>query len=611
MKQYGFWESEFSIKDLTKNARTLQEIGVRGNQVFWTEARPEENGRNALVSSFPSGSLQEEASSRNVKTRVHGYGGGAFKVFADRVVFFDDITKGLYSKNNKGKVECLIKDSSKCFADFTLSPDGTAVVCVCEEKKEKGDPDNYLVSIDCGSKKITVLDSSFSFYASPQFSPDGKKLGFLSWGLALMSWEECHLTVLSFEKKDRVEIKNKLDSICQYIWVSSEEIIFVSDRNGFWNLYITDLEEERLLYAKEADFAYPLWVLGRKNFSLCIFQGKRALLCFFTEKAIDAIGVLLIDEGKLIDLKIPFTVVRALDVEGEGPAYFIGGSSTAPLSLVRLDLNTVECTTVRESFSLEKRLLSQISLPIPVSARSSVDHEEVFGFYYPPKNGRYAEQKETNAPLIVKCHSGPTSHSSPLLSFQVQFWTSRGFGFLDVNYRGSTGFGRDYRRALNKNWGFLDVRDVRDLALVFAKNGQVFARGSSSGGLTALGLARTGLLTGCVSAYGVTDLKDLALKTHKFEKCYMDSLVGEERHYEERSPLSHPEKIDCPVLFLHGEDDPVVPLSQAEDLCKAINRGILSVFPGEGHGFRQEKTVQKSLELELAFYLGELSSSRM
>ncbi len=220
-KRYGFWDSEFTVESLTKNARTLQEIGVRGSKVFWTETRPDEKGRSVLLSAYQAGNVLEEAPNMSVKTKVHEYGGGAFKVFSDRVIFFDVFTKGLYSKNKKGEIECLVMDPLKCFADFTLSPDGKVVVCVCEEKKEEGDPDNYLVSIDCESKLVTVLERASFFYASPQFSPNGERLGFLSWGLSHMSWEECHLTVISLKKEDRVEYKRKLESICQYIWIIS------------------------------------------------------------------------------------------------------------------------------------------------------------------------------------------------------------------------------------------------------------------------------------------------------------------------------------------------------------------------------------------------------
>jgi dipeptidyl aminopeptidase/acylaminoacyl peptidase len=308
-------------------------------------------------------------------------------------------------------------------------------------------------------------------------------------------------------------------------------------------------------------------------------------------------------------------VIRTLDVGSFG-VYFIGGSTAQPLSLVFLDLKTVGYEVISCSSNVPENLKPYISIPQEVFTYSSLDRRKVFGFFYSPKNPD--DDSSTLPPLIIKCHSGPTSYAQGLLSWDVQFWTSRGFAFLDVNYRGSLGFGRAYQEALNYNWGVLDVQDCLDLALSLAKEQLVdpnalFAKGSSSGGFTALSIAAAfSELKGCISYYGVTDLFLLAHQTHKFEKHYLDSLIGNYKEfktrYKARSPSERAVDISCPVLFLHGNQDFVVPLSQAELLHKKLPSSALIVLQGEGHGFRRADTIKACLEAEESFYKKILSS---
>lgn len=612
---YGMWSSWVGEEIIAKPPTNFQDIGANQTTVFWTESRPEEKGRSALMSFDPVLGLQEKFPFMSLQTGLHEYGGGAFSVFGETVVFFDRMVGSLYLENKKKELVCLVQDPLKRFADFTLSLDESTVVAVCEDHTDPEEVENYLVAIDVETKNITILDNESPFYASPQFSPDGAKLAFLSWRFPHMPWEECFLSVADFSKtlQNKKCIGKKEESICEFTWVDSQEIVLASDRTGFWNLYSWKEGILDLLLEKKADFTSPLWTLGKKHFAPFFWKGKKALLCVFTENAIDHMAIL--SEGILHDLHVPYTSIRTLCVQSNHKAYFIGGSPFIPLSVVELDLDAKKVNIIAQSFLLKNIDDTWISTPEAIVARSSIDGEAVFGVYYPPKNPFSQVNELDRPPLIIRCHGGPTLHVPSMLSLEVQFWTSRGFGWLDVNYRGSSGFGRKYREALREKWGELDVQDCFDVASYLVKQGRinpngVFARGSSSGGLTALNLATFDLLRGCVSVYGVTDLTVLAAETHKFERYYLESLIGDPQthlsRYQKRSPLFSPEKIKCPVLFLHGKQDTIVPLSQAQALAQNLRESKLVLFQDEGHGFRMAETLQKCLEEELAFYLDKL-----
>lgn len=608
-KRELFWQSPISIEQVSSAQISFGELHVDASRVFWTESRPLEKGRHALMVQEKDKSALEKFPAMSIRTKVHEYGGGAFCAQQGSLVFFDDYTASLCMQNAKGDLVCLAKDPCRRWADFSLSPDGKTLVCICEDHSQV-DVRSSIVLWDLQTHQEHSFHHKADFYASPRWSPDGQSIAFLSWNAPRMPWEECFLQIYSFpEGVERSRLGSIKESIGEFLWTDFNEIVFASDRNGFSNLYLWTPKGEILLHAKEADFTYPLWVLGKKRFVAYQLDGKEGLLVSFCEKGVDYLAFLERKSLQLSVLNLPYTVIRTLDVGSDG-IYLIAGSPTMPLSLVHLSGDSFAETILAASTKCPDSLRSFLSEPQEVSSPSSLDHQKIYGFYYPPKNP--AHICSSPPPLIVKCHSGPTSHCSPFLQWEVQFWTSRGFAWLDVNYRGSSGFGRKYREALDYKWGVIDVHDCLDLAeslvLKDKADGQaLFAKGSSSGGFTALGMAgHFSGLKGCISWYGVTDLLLLAEDTHKFEKFYLDSLIGNKEEfpmrYKTRSPCYFSEKISCPVLFLHGELDSVVPLRQATDLHEKISLSELKVFPGEGHGFRHAETLGVCLETELAFY---------
>ncbi len=588
------WKSSIGADVVASSQVSFQELHVDGECVFWTESRPLEKGRRALMKKKGDEVALELFPSMSIQSKVHEYGGGAFFSEKGLLIFLDVKTHSLYFQKEGKEPVCLAQDPSKRWADFSLSPDLENILCVCEDHFSEA-ASNYLVAFNLSTKTQTVVHQGFDFYASAQWSPDGKKVAFVAWNFPHMPWEESCIKIISWGRSEELfSIGGVGESISQFIWTAPEKLIFASDRSGFSNLYLWTPEGERLLCKKDADFSSPLWVLGRKEFKSIRWDGKECLAVCFCEKALDTLAILEIASGELHELDLPYTAIETLDVGSRG-IYFVGGSDVTPLSLVFLDIKTQKSQVIAPSSGECRALESLISRPEAVSALSSLDQQKIFGFFYLPKNPDY--ESKSPPPLIIKCHSGPTSHSRALLNWNVQFWTSRGFAFLDVNYRGSSGFGRKYREALNYNWGLIDVQDCFDLALSLTERGLVdgkalFARGSSSGGYTALCLATiSSEIKGCVSLYGVTDLCELARETHKFEKHYLDSLIGDyekfSQRYISRSPINRSEQISCPVLFLHGDQDFVVPLRQAQELKKKLPSSDLIVFQGEGHGFRQ------------------------
>jgi dipeptidyl aminopeptidase/acylaminoacyl peptidase len=608
-KRDPFWTSPISVEQLSASQISLGELHVDGSRVFWTESRPLEKGRHALMVQEKEEIPSEKFPAMSVQTKVHEYGGGSFCAQRNILVFFDAYTSSLYVENAKGELLCLAKNSDKRWADFCLAPDGKTFVCVCEDHSQE-EVKSQIVVWDLQTCHEILVHDKADFYASPRWCPDGKSIAFLFWNAPHMPWDECFLQICSFpEMVEKTCLGSVQECIGEFFWLGLDEIVFASDRNGYSNLYLWTSTGEILLHAMAADCALPLWVLGKRRFAPYQMKGTRGIILAFCEKGIDRLAFLEMSSLHMRVLDLPYTVIRSLEVGFDG-VYLIAGSPTMALSLVRLSGDDFVETLLAESSMCLDSLRSFLSKPQEVFVASSLDQQKIYGFFYPPTHPD--QVRLSSPPLIVKCHSGPTTHCSPFLQWEIQFWTSRGFAWLDVNYRGSSGYGRKYREALQYKWGIVDVQDCLDLAQSLVEQGRVdgqalFAKGSSSGGFTALGMAgRSSLLKGCISWYGVTDLILLAEDTHRFEKYYLDYLVGSKKEfplrYQTRSPCHFFEQISCPILFLHGDLDPVVPLCQAKELHRKISSSVLKVFSGEGHGFRRAETLKICIESELDFY---------
>ncbi len=608
---YGSWESPITTDAIVADTIRFYEMGGDARGLYWTELHPQEKGRLALVWYLPGEGETPLATESSVRSRVHEYGGGAFCLHEGTVYFSDDTDRQLYSLDSKGNRKQLTHSPNRRYADGNVAADGKRHVWVCEEQGE--DVENFLVMIDeRGEHRLT---SGHDFYANPRFSPDGKQIAFLTWDFPNMPWDGTTLWLGDIDEQGALHNLKAIaggpeESVCQVQWSPEGTLHFVSDRTGFWNLYRYRGEKDENLCKREAEFGVPAWVFGRPTYA---FLEDGSILTLYVEKGVDHLGRIDPENKELQECSLPFTSINNLVVHS-GKVYFFGGSPTIPSSLIGYDPNEKSWEVVKASCTLP---VSEewISLPETIEY-PSLEGKKGYAFYYPPKNPHYKGLEGAKPPLIVKSHGGPTSRSYGALMLEVQYWTSRGYAFVDVNYGGSTGYGREYFKRLEGNWGIVDVEDCISAAKSLVDRGladgkRLLIRGGSAGGYTTLAaLAHHNLFAAGTSYYGVSDLELLYSDDHKFESRYTDRLVGsfpeEIALIKERSPINHIEKFSAPLLLLQGAEDKVVPPRQSEAIYeKFIERGIpvgMLIFEGEGHGFRMAPNIKRALDAELYFY---------
>ncbi len=600
---------------------------IEDGTVWWLEGRAAEGGRVVLVRLDPGGEPKDAVPAEfNVRTSVHEYGGGAYCVH-EGIVFassFDD--QRLYRIDSAGEpvpLTPVVDDRRHRYADGRTTPDGSLWIGVRERHAESdraADVVNELVAIPAdGSGEPRIVAIGRDFYSNPRISADGSRLSFLAWDLPWMPWDGCELHVAGLEPDgeltgvERVAGADGSESIWQPEWSASGDLVFASDRSGWWNLERIRDGERAVLHAAAAEFGYPAWVFGMRSFA---FLGDGRIFCEYDSSGFTHFAVLDPETGELDELDIALDSMRGafLSVEGER-AVVIAGSATTPAGVVLVDVGSGATETLRPSTEAAVRaemFSSPRSVDFPTEAGLTAH-----ALFYPPTNPEYEAPEGELPPLIVESHGGPTDHANALLSHRIQYWTSRGFAFVDVNYGGSTGYGREYRERLNGQWGVVDLQDCVNAARYLATEGEVdpgrlLITGGSAGGYTTMcALTFTDVFAAGTTYFGIADLEQLSGgETHKFELQYEHTLVGPypERAdlYRERSPIHFTDRITTPMLVLQGADDRVVPARQAELIVAALReRGIphaYVLYEGEGHGFRKAENIAGSLESELSFY---------
>ncbi len=614
---YGSWKSPITSDLIIAGTIGLGQLVTGGDDLYWTEGRPSEGGRNVIVRRTKDGRNEDITPQPfNARTRVHEYGGGAFTVHAGLITFSNFADQRLYQQRPGGDPWPVTPDEKLRYADGVFAADGR-FVCVREDHRIEGqEAINTLVTLalvgeDCGR----VLVSGNDFYASPRFSPNGKQLAWIAWNHPNMPWDGTELWVADFAPDGKLANRQLVaggsdESIFQPEWSSAGDLYFVSDRSGWWNIYRWRAGVIEALHPMAAEFGLPQWVFGMRTYA---FTGPDALLCTITRNGSNYLALLDGVSGELTALDLPFTKVTDLHVVG-GMAYFLGGAPDMPDSVVSLDLDTLGWTVLRRSSEIvvDPGYLSPAE---PIEFPTAGDLT-AFAFYYPPHNNDYEAPEGELPPLIVQSHGGPTGATNAVFNLGKLYWTSRGFAVLDVNYGGSTGYGRAYRQRLNGQWGIVDVADCINGALYLVEQGladgdRLAIRGGSAGGYTTLcALTFHDVFSAGASHFGVSDIEALAKETHKFESRYLDSMIGpypqDRDRYIERSPIHFTEQLNCPLILFQGLEDRVVPASQAELMFDAVKAKGIPVaylaFPGEQHGFRRAENIKRVLEAELYFY---------
>lgn len=616
----GSWPSPLSAADIASSSLRLGQTAIDDDVVYWLEGRPAESGRGVLMSFSQQHGMQEVLPPEfNVRSRAHEYGGGAWAVAQDVVCFVHDGDRQLYLHENH-RTKKLTTEDNAAYADMVFDFSRQRIICIREQLKAVDEePVSEIIAVPMdGSGNISVLVTGSDFYSNPRLSADGSQLCWLQWHHPHMPWDSTYLYVAGLE--DDMPANSQLvaggenESVFQPQWHHDGSLIYVSDRNGWWNLFRWQHNESMPLYVVEAEFGLPQWVFGMSTYA--IVDNER-LLCTYCQQGVWKLALLDIRNSTLDVFDYEYTDYSAIAASDKA-AVLLAASPWNAAAVVHLDRDFASRQVLRQSMAIETDN-DDVSVP-EVMEFKTADNDTAHAFYYPPYNKKYSIPENEKPPLIVKSHGGPTGATTACYDPKIQCWSSRGFAVLDVNYRGSTGYGRAYHEKLNGKWGIADVEDCMAGARQLVSKGLADGRrliitGSSAGGYTTLcALTFHNVFAAGASYYGIGDLEALLRDTHKFESRYFDTLVapygGNEAVYRQRSPLYHAEQLSCPVIFLQGSEDKVVPPQQAQDMVAALQEKGVPVsyieFEGEGHGFRSAETIQRALESELAFYTEQL-----
>ena len=661
---YGAWESPITSKSLTTGSVRFGGLHYddTADALYLLEGRPQEGGRNVLCqlkknTEHDGGCIQKvdvTPQESNVRTRVHEYGGAALTFAATQeqqegttAIYFSEFkTQQLCRLDTaSGKSTPLTPDDNRFrFADGVVSQKSLYCIREDHEKPEPVNVVNQIIQMDLNNNNqhdMTVLATGRDFYAAPRVSPDGTQLAYIAWDHPNMPWDATELRVTRLDNNDDdgtttsssssntqdhtlVAGEDQDTSVLQPLWhPTTGDLYYISDQSGYYNIYkyspTTGSTECVLPMPYDFGGSAPGWGLGQQGFR---FLKDGRLVASYTREGRSVLLVATLpQEGKCqiqeygIDDGLPMQLGSVIPGKTADDVYFLGGSPSTPTSVYHWNLKEKKEANVLASSSTVSFDEGMISTPQQIEFPTANDLT-AFGYYYPPQNSNFQAPEGTAPPLLVKAHGGPTACTGTSFNAGIQFWTSRGFAVLDVDYGGSTGYGRDYRRRLRGNWGITDIQDVCAGAEYLVKEGkanpkQLCIDGGSAGGYTTLGALafRDVFQAGC-SLYGVGDLTALAGDTHKFESRYLDGLVGkypeEKALYKERSPIESVETLSCPILLLQGDEDKIVPPNQAEMMHESLlKKGIptcLKIYKGEQHGFRKAENIEDALDSELAFY---------
>lgn len=617
---YGSWNSPITSDLIVSGSVGLSQPTIAGQDIYWVEMRPSEGGRNVIVRRDASGLARDvNPPPFNARTRVHEYGGGDYLV-SDGVVYFSNFAdQRLYKQFPGAEAHQITPEANLRYADAAIDANRRRLICVREDHTVAGrEAVNTLVAIGIDGLNYSgqVLVSGNDFYSSPRVSPDGTRLAWLTWNHPQMPWDGTELWMGEFQADGSLANTRRVagslsESIFQPEWSPDGTLYFVSDRSGWWNLNRRQSDGEiQSVTELTSELGVPQWIFGMSNYA---FESADQIICTYYERGISKLASIDLRTRKLQPIDTSYTDITFLRAV-PGQAVFRAGSPAEAPSIVRFDFTAGTFEVLRRSNNLDIDA-GYFSTPRAIEFPTT-DGLTAHGFFYPPQNPDFRAPDGESPPLLVKSHGGPTSAAATALSLTIQYWTSRGIGVLDVNYGGSTGYGRAYRERLKDRWGIVDVDDCANGARYLMSRQEVdgdrlMITGGSAGGYTTLcALTFRDTFKAGASHYGVSDAVALTKETHKFESRYLDGLFGpypeKQEIYFQRSPINFTDRLSCPAIFFQGLDDKVVPPNQAEVMVEALRAKGIPVayvpFEGEQHGFRQAKNIKRALDAELYFY---------
>ncbi|MBZ5537570.1 MAG: S9 family peptidase [Acidobacteriia bacterium] len=622
---YGAWKSPITSDLIVAGTVGLSEITLDGEDLYWIESRPTEGGRQVLVKRMPDGRKTDMTPLPfNVRTRVHEYGGGAYVVAKGNIYFSNFSDQRLYEQRPGEAPHPLTPAADIRYADAIFDLQRNRLICVREDHTVEGrEAVNTLVAVglqnplqptpEAGTDQVLV--SGNDFYSSPRLNPDGNLIAWLSWNHPNMPWDGTELWMGEINPDGSLGPKHRIaggadESIFQPEWSPDGSLYFVSDRTGWWNLYRWRDDRIEQMCEMPAEFGLPHWLF---RFSTYAFESADRIICTFNKDGNWRLAMLDTSTKRLDPVDTPFTEIRYVRA-ARGKAVFWAGSPVEGSSIIQLDLATRRVEVLERSSHIK---IDPGYLSIPQTIEFPTENGlAAYAFYYPPKNRDFTAPSGEKPPLLVKSHGGPTAATTAILNLGIQYWTSRGFAVLDVNYGGSTGYGRAYRQRLNGQWGIVDVDDCVNGARDLVARGEVDEQrlaidGGSAGGYTTLcALTFRTIFKAGASYYGISDLKVMDEDTHKFESRYSHSLLGsfpaKEEIYHDRSPIHFIDRLSCPIILFQGLEDEIVLPNQSEMMFETLRRKGLPVaylpFEGEQHGFRRAENIKRALDAELYFF---------
>jgi dipeptidyl aminopeptidase/acylaminoacyl peptidase len=626
---YGAWTSPLSAARLATASASIGQARACGDLLLWTETRPAEGGRVALLSRDAAGRVTEVLPAGfSVRTRVHEYGGMAFARAGRTLLFANDADQRLYAVE-PGRDPQPLTPAGLRYADGAATVDGRCVLFIREDHRAAGEPANGIVMVDpLQPGEGTVLYDRSDFAAFPRPNADGSRLAFISLDHPQMPWDGTQLHVGTLRGQALVDVQTVAggndESVLEPCWDVDGTLYFLSDRSGGWQLYrwrdgaVGPVAPESAALMG-AEIGAPLWQLGQSSYALL---GDGCALACVCRKARDELVLIDLARGAVTPLPLPFAAFGSIGAIGPRSAFALAAAEDELPALIAIDIASGRHDVIRRPSAspLPAAYVSHAeAIEFPTAAGADGEPRSAHAFFYPPRNPAYASPPGMQPPLLVVLHGGPTGQSSPALNLQRQFWTTRGFAVVDVNYGGSSGFGRDYRRRLRGQWGVVDLADAVAAVRFLADAGRidrkrVVIRGGSAGGFTVLcALAFTDVFAAGVNYFGVADLASLAADTHKFESRYLDSLVAPlpegEAIYRARSPIHHLQRMQAALITFQGAEDKAVPPEQSRAIVAAVRARGLPVayleFEGEQHGFRRAENIVRALEAEL-YFLGRV-----
>lgn len=615
---HGWWKSP-----ITSDLIVAETIGLSGPRLdegncYWLETRPQEEGRLVVVQRTPDGQITDLTPRPfNTRTRVHEYGGGAYAIQNGTLYFSNFADQRLYRIERGGAPRPITPEANLRYADYVVDHRRNLLIGVREDHRQPGEAVNTLVKVACDGHEHEgdIIVSGNNFYSTPRLSPDGSQLAWLTWNHPNLPWDGTELWVGGLDAGGSV-VRAQLvaggsdESVFQPSWSPNGILYFVSDRTGWWNLYRWRDNHVEALCPMEAEFGRPQWLFGMSTYA---FESAETIVCAYIQHGESHLASLNTGTLQLTEIETPYTYLNSISVAA-GHTLFLAGSPTETLSLVRLNLNTQQIEILRRASALDVDP-GYVSLPQPVEFPTE-GGQAAYGFFYPPRNKDFNAPPGGKPPLLVISHGGPTSAAVSVFDPEIQYWASRGIAVLDVNYSGSTGYGRAYRQRLYGQWGVMDVDDCVAGARYLVERGEVdgdrlIITGGSAGGYTTLcALTFRDFYKAGASHFGIGDLETLVRDTHKFESRYLENLVGpypaRRDLYVERSPIHFVDRLTCPLILFQGLEDEIVPPDQSRKMYEAVKSKKLPVayleFEGEQHGFRKAVNIKRALDAELYFY---------